>query len=170
MTKLSNEILVVTARESAIPQLNNYSQVRVVNDIFPAKGSLGGVYTGLSLSKADHSLVVAGDMPFLNISLLRFLVSLAGDSGADVVIPKMKNAILEPLHAVYSKKCLSLMERLLKEDRLSILELFPLVNVRFVEEDEINRLDPQHLSFFNINTEADLRKSIELAGKEGFCE
>jgi molybdopterin-guanine dinucleotide biosynthesis protein A len=166
LAPLDSEIIVVTAEESIIPELTRLSTIKVVKDIFPGKGSLGGVFTGLTLSENIFNLVVAGDMPFLNLRLLKYLISLAEKDGADVVIPRVNDDILEPLHAVYSKKCLPTMERLISENRLSILELFPLVKVRYVAEDELNALDANHLSFFNINTEADLRKGKELAGKE----
>ena len=83
--------------------------------------------------------------------------------GYDAVVPKSNGGVLEPLHAVYSKNCISTMELLMKQDRLSILELFPLVKVRYVENIEINQFDSEHLSFFNINTEADLKAGNMLA-------
>jgi molybdopterin-guanine dinucleotide biosynthesis protein A len=55
---------------------------------------------------------------------------------------------------------------MLKQGNLSISQLFPRVRVRYVEAEEIDRFDPGHLSFFNINTEADLEKAKELARRE----
>jgi len=55
------------------------------------------------------------------------------------------------------------MERMIKEDKLRIYPLFNSVSVRYVEAEEIERFDPKHLSFFNINTKADLEKARELA-------
>jgi molybdopterin-guanine dinucleotide biosynthesis protein A len=43
------------------------------------------------------------------------------------------------------------------------MALFDLVKVRYVEAGEISRFDPEHLSFFNINTEADLAKARQMA-------
>ena len=59
--------------------------------------------------------------------------------------------MVEPLHAVYSKGRLANIERLLKPCNLRIAELFNLVRVRYVEAEEINRFDPNHLSVFNTN-------------------
>ncbi len=165
LASFNNEIIIVTAENSSLPQLTNFPKLKVIKDIFPGKGSLGGIYTGLVASEAFYNLVVACDMPFLNLDLLRYMISL--DEGYDVVIPKV-NEILEPLHAVYSRKCLSPIEFLINQNRLSILELYPMVKVRYLEKIEIDRFDPRHLSFFNINTEADLRAGIDLARKEGF--
>ena len=36
-----------------------------------------------------------------------------------------------------------------------------------MEEEEIDRFDPEHLSFFNINTQADLERAKALLGELG---
>jgi molybdenum cofactor guanylyltransferase len=161
---LNNEIIIVAAKESSLPQLTNYPKLKLVTDIYPGKGSLGGVFTGLTVSETLYNLVVACDMPFLNLDLLRYMVELAG--GFDAVVPKLRDNILEPLHAVYSRNCISAMESLVKQNRLSILELFPLIKVRFIGEAEIESFDPKHLTFFNINTETDLEAGRSLLKRE----
>ena len=40
------------------------------------------------------------------------------------------------------------------------------VAVRYVEEVDIKRLDPDLLSFFNVNTQDDLERAVALAGEE----
>lgn len=134
-------------------------KIHCIADIIPGKGSIGGLYTGLSYASSRHSLVVACDMPFLNISLIGYLFQLS--PAFDAIVPKVAN-MAEPLHAVYSRSCILHIKKLMDEDKLSILELLPLVKVRYVEEDELNQFDPEHLSFFNINSETDLEvaKSI----------
>jgi molybdenum cofactor guanylyltransferase len=164
LTPLNAEIIVVAARESSLPELTNYSRVKFVEDIYPGKGTIGGIYTGLATSETFYNLVVACDMPFLKLDLVRYMVSQA--EGYDVVIPKTNNQILEPLHAIYSRNCLSYLEFLIKQGRLSVLELFPMVRVKYIEEIEIQKFDPEHVSFFNINTETDLRAGKEIARKE----
>ena len=73
----------------------------------------------------------------------------------------------EPLHAIYTKSCIEPIENLLRKSDLSIHRLFPLVRTRYVEADEVERFDPDHLSIFNINTHGDLQKAEEIArGKE----
>ncbi len=139
-------------------------RLHCIADIIPGKGSIGGLYTGLSYANVRHSLVVACDMPFLNISLISYLFQLS--PAFDVIIPRA-SGMVEPLHAVYSENSLPYLKQLIDEDKLSILELFPLVKVRYVEEGELNQFDPEHLSFFNVNTETDLEvaKSIVKEGK-----
>jgi molybdopterin-guanine dinucleotide biosynthesis protein A len=160
---LDSDIIVVTATRQSLPQFVVSPMRRVVADIYPGKGPLGGIYTGLVASDSFYNLVVASDMPFLNRALLRHMIQLA--DGFDLILPRL-GAKVEPLHAVYSKGCLSPIERMLKQGNLSISQLFPQVRVRYMEAEEIDRFDPAHLSFFNINTEADLEKAKELARRE----
>ena len=164
LSLFNSDIIIVTAVKQFLPQFTDYPKLRLVADIYPGKGALGGVYTGLATSDSFYNLVVACDMPFLNRDLLRYMVQLA--DGFDLVMPRLGN-LVEPLHAVYSKGCLTPMENLLKQGNLKVSDLLALVKVRYVEAEEINQLDPKHLSFFNINTETDLETAQELAREGG---
>ena len=153
----SHEIVIVAAEKRDFSQLSSNTKIKTVSDIFPGRGSLGGIYTGLVKSESFYNLVVGADMPFLNQKLLSYMIGVA--DGHDYVIPRV-GQYYEPLHAIYSKNCISPIETLINRNRRVIVELFDYVKVRYVEE-EINRFDPEHLSFFNINTKEDL----ELARK-----
>jgi molybdopterin-guanine dinucleotide biosynthesis protein A len=163
LSLFKGEIIVVKAREQSLPQLNKYSKLRVVTDIYPDKGPLGGIYTGLAESNSSHSLVVAGDMPFLNRALLQYMIKISPKF--DLVVPRLGDMV-EPLHAVYSKNCLASIENLIEQNNLMVTRLFDLLKVRYIEADEIDRFDPQHLSFFNVNTEADLEKARKIIREE----
>jgi len=156
----NSDIIIATATKQPFSQFADYPKLRIVTDIYPGKGPLGGIYTGLAASDSFYNLVVACDMPFLNQALLRYMIQIS--ASFDLVIPKLGNMV-EPLHAVYSKGCLPPIEELLKQGNPSVSELLNLVRVRYVDAEEINRFDPEHLSFFNINSEADLETARELA-------
>lgn len=156
----SSDIIIVTAAKQFFPQFIDYPKLEIVTDTYLGKGPLGGIYTGLAASDSFYNLVVACDMPFLNQALLDYMIQIS--TSFDLVVPRVGNMV-EPLHAVYSKGCLAPIECLLKQGNLSIRELFTLVRVRYVEAAEINRFDPKHLSFFNVNTEADLETAREIA-------
>lgn len=158
---LARDIIVVTGEERTFPQLAGHPKLKIVTDIFPGKGSLGGIYTGLVTSGSFYNLVVASDMPFLNQPLLSYMIEVS--DGFDFVLPRAGN-LFEPLHAVYSRNCIAPIESILKQGRRVIIELFDHVKVRYVEAEEIERFDPQHLSFFNINTKEDLELARKMAG------
>ncbi|UCG54798.1 MAG: molybdopterin-guanine dinucleotide biosynthesis protein MobA, partial [Dehalococcoidia bacterium] len=87
---------------------------------------------------------------------------LQASVGFDMAIPRL-GKLIEPLHAFYSKNCLGAIEKLLVENNLKIDKLLDMVKVRYVEEEEIDDFDPEHLSFFNINTKKDLNTARKLA-------
>ncbi|MFC1892509.1 molybdenum cofactor guanylyltransferase [Chloroflexota bacterium] len=156
---IKGEVIVVSGGKESFPILSSESRERLVTDIYPRKGPLVGIFTGLRVSRSQHNLVVACDMPFLNRGLLSYMIELA--TGFDLVIPRLGDMV-EPLHAVYSRDCLAAIERMIEQDNLGVNRLLSRVRVRYVEADEIDRFDPAHLSFFNINTEADLKAAREI--------
>lgn len=160
LTPLSTELVVVIAQGQPQPKLDSDIEIKVISDIYPGCGSMGGIYTGITAASSFHSLAVACDMPFLVAPLLRYMMGLA--PGYDIVIPRMEKG-LEPLHAVYSKDCLAPMKTLIQQGKLRIAEFFPQVRVRFVEREEIDRFDPEHLSFLNVNTPQELEKARHIA-------
>ena len=159
LSQLGDDIIVVTAAPNQLSDLN----VEKVLDTYPRTGAKVGLCTGINASLSFYSLVVACDMPFLNIDLLRYLLDLA--SGFDAVIPRIGDKI-EPLHAVYSKNCIPILEEQIRKGKLKISDLFNEINVRYVEPGEIERYDPRHLSLFNINSEADLKRAKAIIEKD----
>jgi molybdopterin-guanine dinucleotide biosynthesis protein A len=157
---LSKEIFIVTAEEKSFKEFADNKKLKTVADIFPGRGSLGGIYTGLVKSESFYNLVIAADMPFLNRELLAYMTEVA--DGFDFVIPKI-GTFFEPLHAIYSKNCVTPIETMIRKNRRVIIELFDFVKVRYVEAEEIDRFDPEHLSFFNINTVEDLELARKIA-------
>jgi molybdopterin-guanine dinucleotide biosynthesis protein A len=147
---LSDDLLVVTSDPARYVHLG--LPARLISDERPGVGSLMGIYSGLQVARHTNALAVACDMPFLNLPLLRYMVPLA--DGHDVVIPRF-GGFLEPLHAIYGKSCLPFMAGLLERGRRQIIAFFDQVRVRYVEESEIERFDPDHLSFVNVNTPGD---------------
>jgi len=161
LTSIGEDIVVVIAPGQPKPSLS--SEAKVVVDLYPGKGALGGIYTGMMASSSFHNLIVACDMPFLNSSLLRYLMQVS--DGYDAIIPRDKEGRLEPLHALYSKNCLNPIERQIQQANLKIDGFLGQVKVRYVEEAETKQFDPDHLSFFNINTPADLRRARAILGE-----
>ena len=56
-------------------------------------------------------------------------------------------------------------ERRLKDNDLKIARFFDDVRVNLVPEDEVRRLDPELLSFFNVNTQVDLDRALALVAQ-----
>jgi molybdopterin-guanine dinucleotide biosynthesis protein A len=164
LSALFEEIIVVRGAGCAEEASPTVPGTREVKDIHKARGPLGGIYAGLSASTSFHNLVVACDMPFLDLDLLKYMIGLT--EGFDVVMPRLGENT-EALHAIYSKACLRPIEALIGRGQFQVVRFLDDVRVRFVEEIEIDRFDPERLSFFNINTQADLKRAEEMVGEEG---
>ena len=134
-------------------------------DVLPGKSNLGGLYTALTNARHEHVLALACDMPFLNRDLLAYLLSLR--DGYDVVAPLNRTGYPQSMHAVYGKGCLQPIRRRLEADQLKVIGFYDDVRVREVGDDEIDRFDPERLSFFNVNTPGDLAEARRLADRLG---
>lgn len=155
ISSVCDHLLIVTNQEHLGSISDLGLQAKLVIDFWPGKGPLNGIYTGLSSSETFYNLVVGCDMPTLNINLLSHLIEIA--PGFDAVVPELKCGI-ESLHAIYTKNCIVHIKQLLDQGILPVSQLFSKVNTRRVCEDEIDALDPSHLSFININTDEDAIK------------
>lgn len=153
---LFNEIIIVSNE----PEIYKPWGFKVIPDVIPGKGSLGGIYTGIVTASQQQVFFSACDMPFLNRALIQHMIDQA--PGFDVVIPhapteeNQSSDGLHPLHAIYSKNCIKPIEQLLEQNMLKIIRFFSKVRVKIIPLKEIQRFDPQLLSFFNANTPQDL--------------
>lgn len=148
------EVIIVTNSPEEYASMG----IKTVTDIFPGKGSLGGIYTGLIHSSHDYSFIASCDMPFLRRELIEFLISLK--EGYDVVVPRLKDGY-EPLHAVYSKNCINQIEGMIDKGDLRIIGFYPEVRVREVSEDELAPFNPEPSSFININTPDEYQEAVK---------
>jgi molybdopterin-guanine dinucleotide biosynthesis protein A len=126
--------------------------VRVVHDIVPGCGPLGGLHAALTAARGDALFLVACDMPYLSSPFIAYLFSLAG--GADIVVPQSERGY-HPLCAVYTLACLAPASARLAERRLRMRDLLDGLRTRVVPVDEIRQFgDPDRL-LANVNTPAD---------------
>ncbi len=148
LAEIFSDVILVTNT----PDQYRFLPCRMVSDIYSGGGSLAGIHSGLMHCATPYIFVVACDMPHLNEILIRRLVSMAGrEEETDVVIPESEGG-LEPLHAVYGKGCLPIMEENLSQARRKIVACLDRLKVTYVSKQEIARIDPAFLSFRNINT------------------
>jgi molybdopterin-guanine dinucleotide biosynthesis protein A len=87
--------------------------------------------------------------------------------GFEAVVARL-NGNLEPLHAIYALSCIKTIEEMFAEGDYRTNHLFERLKTRYITTDAINQFDPQHLSFFNINTEVDMARARVLA-QEADC-
>ena len=159
LSPVADELIVTTNR----PEDYSFLDLRLIPDLKPGRGALGGLYTAIASATHPMVAVVACDMPFASATLLETATRLMVQEGADVVIAKSDEGY-EPLHAVYrSETCLPAIEAAITADQWKVIAWFPEVKVRVLTSDEIKASDPAGLAFWNVNTPEEFAMAEELA-------
>lgn len=143
---LCRQIIVVSAPGSSPPELDGCV---MVEDERPGLGPLGGLVTGLAISDDEWHLTLACDLPLVRPEMLKLIVAEA--SGADAVVPRAGGR-LQPLLAAYSRACLSPARVATDSGRRAMRAMLDLVRVKIIEEARLREVDPELISFTNVNT------------------
>lgn len=162
LASLSDEIILSTNR----PEDYAFLGLPLHPDLIPDCGALGGLYTSLTAAHGPIVAAVACDMPFANPTLFEYEYEIISKTNADVVIPSTLQG-LEPLHALYRREaCLPVIKTALGAGKLKLVGWLQQVNTRIVEPEELARLDPHGLAFWNLNTPEEFRQAEERARLE----
>jgi molybdopterin-guanine dinucleotide biosynthesis protein A len=160
LTAVIDDVLLVTNT----PELYAFLKLPMVADVYPDRGSLGGIYSGLKAASGETAFTVACDMPFLHPDIVRLVVARA--SQGDVVIPRVGRQ-LETMHAAYAKACLPHIDERLLAGQLRIVEFFERVSVVEIAEADVARFRDPRVAFMNVNTPDELERARELATRLG---
>lgn len=153
------KVVVVTKNAAELAFLKN-ERVTIVEDLCADGHPMGGIFTALSGLKTRHAFVAACDMPFVRPELIYALWHSRADY--DAVIPVWRDK-RQPLCGVYSRACVGMIRASIAEDSLVLKHLFDLLRTRFMLEKEVAGVDPQGLSFMDIDTREDYERAKGLA-------
>ena len=139
-----------------------YLEATVVTDIFPDRGAIGGLYTGLFFARSEYAFVTACDMPFLDRSFIEYMME--NTKGYDIVVPAPPDG-LQPLCAVYSRSCLPFIKNLIKKNKLQIKEFYPGRKILEIPPAVLGKFDPGGNMFTNLNTPEDMENLAGIISK-----
>ena len=168
LSPIADEMIVTTNRpaeygfltDSKVSRLWN---LRLVSDLKPERGALGGLYTAVASAAHPIVAVVACDMPFASARLIEGMSRLLVEKEADVVIAKSDGGY-EPFHAVYRRvTCLPAIESAINANQWKVIAWFPEVKVYELAGEELNSLDPDKLAFWNVNMPEEFAEAEALA-------
>ncbi|MHB8777466.1 MAG: molybdenum cofactor guanylyltransferase [Anaerolineales bacterium] len=163
LASIADEMIVTTNRPAEYGFLNTSTRpvgqsvyrLRLVSDLKPGRGALGGLYTAIASATSPFVAVVACDMPFASKNFFESSHRLMVEDEADVVIAKTDEGY-EPLHALYRREtCLPAIETAMDTDQWKAIAWFPQVRVRTLLPNEFKTFDPTGLCFLNLNTPED---------------
>ena len=159
LSPVAGEIIVTTNR----PEDYAFINLRLVPDLKPGRGSLGGLYTAIASAAFPFAAVVACDMPFASAKLIESAHRLMVEEEADVVIARTDEGY-EPFHAVYRRAaCLPAIEASIEADQWKVIAWFPKVKVRTLTPEEVKSFDLSGLCFWNLNTPEEFAEAEEIA-------
>jgi len=153
LKRMFSETVIVAAPDQELPDL----PATLVRDEVAYQGPVGGIYYGLRAASGESCFVTSCDVAFLNAPLISHLISQI--SNHDVVVPYWEERF-QPLHAVYRRSVLPLLEGQLERGELRPVYLFDKVRTLKISADEIRRFDPEGLSFLNMNTPDDYDQAL----------
>ena len=161
LAPIADEMIVTTNRPTEYRFLNQ----RLVADLKPGRGALGGLYTAIAYANSPFVAVAACDMPFASKSFFESAHRLMVKEEADIVIAKTDESY-EPLHALYRREtCLTAIEAAIDADQWKVIAWFPQVKVRTLGAEEIKAIDPSGLCFWNLNTPEEFTQAEEKVKK-----
>ena len=124
----------------------------VVPDAFPGHGPLAGIEAALRETRSDWNLVLACDMPSIAASVVNDLfLSAESSPDADAVLPAYPDGRLEPLCAVYHRRCHRHIAAAIDGGVLKVTSALEGLALRYVP---VTRSEV----FTNLNTPEDLRR------------
>ena len=142
------DILISTGRTGKLPPLP-YS---IIKDERPCLGPLMGITSTLRKAAYQEYFVIACDIPELDLGLIEKLYSYCGEY--DVVVPVNTAGQYEPLYAIYNKRIIPEMDRMLESGNLKLIDLYLQVKTKKVPVEKRDWLP-------NINTPEDYFRYIK---------
>lgn len=171
LAPIADEMIVTTNRPAEYGFINTSTRpigqpvrrLRLVTDLKPGRGALGGLYTAIASASHPFVAVAACDMPFASKNFFESAYRLMVREEADVVIAKTDEGY-EPFHALYRREtCLPAIEAAIDADQWKVIAWFPQVKVKMLSPDEVRAFDPSGLCFWNLNTPEEFSEAEQRA-------
>jgi len=162
-SKLNYPVMIISNTPESFKEI----PVRVMQDVQPGHGALGGLLSALTIPKTKYVAMIACDMPFANAELLEMEYQLIQNKPSDAVIPTTY-AGYEPFHAVYHREaCIELVRRDVQNGERKMISWFD--NAK-ITEFPVQLFDPNSEKpelFYNMNTPADWANAEQIAKTKG---
>lgn len=157
-TKLFDETIVISNE----PELYEHLGLAIYTDIYPRMGPVSGIHAGLYHARHDRVFILGCDVPFINMELVEYLINSLGDY--ESVVPQI-DSYLQPLAAVYDRKCLPVLAACLQENRVKLIRIFEELNARVIGREELEKFGIVEEIFLNVNDIEALNLATKIAGR-----
>ncbi len=159
LNPIADELLITTNQ----PQNYSFLNKRLIPDLQPDRGPLGGLFTAISSASHPYVGVVACDMPFASQKFFETATNLMTEKEAQVVIAKSDEGY-EPFHALYRKEiCLPVIKSAIDNNQWRVVSWLSQVKLYEINQDEMKTIDPTGLCFWNVNTPEEFAQAEQIA-------
>ena len=125
------------------------------------KRNLGESLVGLVLGAGACLALTGCDAPFLQAAFVREMIKLLGEH--EIAVPR-DGTFHHPLAAVYRRRILPQIDRLLRADRKRLGSLFDECATRHVPVDQLRAADPALATLRNVNHPDEYSDALRTAG------
>jgi molybdopterin-guanine dinucleotide biosynthesis protein A len=163
LAPLVGELLVAVSPSGPAPPLPDSAPdgtpIRVVRDPEPFGGPLIAVAEALQATSADRCLLVGGDMPALQLAVLRAMLAALGRRDADVVLLESPGPVQSLPAALWTAPARVAAQQARRDDARALRALYARLRVHVLPLSTWTRLDPDRRSLRDIDTPGDLIES-----------
>ncbi len=157
-TRLFDETIIITNE----PDLYYKLGPEIHTDIYPSMGPVSGIHSGVYHARYDQVFIMGCDVPFMNMDMVEYMFSKLDDY--DSVVPEIDN-YLQPLSAIYSKKCLPVLTNCLQNNRVKLIRIFEELNSLTLNQAELEKFGVVEEIFLNVNDVEALNRAKQIAGR-----
>ena len=126
---------------------------QTIPDLIPDIGPIGGMFSVMTMLKADYYFFVSCDIPHSNNKLVSELLMHKGKAKA--VVPRHSEGKIEPLYGVYSYEVLAIVKNQIEKENYKLMNLLEACETFYYDVlDEFMRENP--VLFKNINNPKDV--------------
>jgi molybdopterin-guanine dinucleotide biosynthesis protein A len=166
LTDATDRLKSVTDRVFVVGEVQvDDPKVKVVHDLVPGSGPMGGIHAALSTTETPWNLVLGVDLPLISTAFLRWMTEICRSENHKTVIVPRINDEFQPLCAAYHRDFLPICAAALARKQFSIHDLYRITATRIMEEDQIRAAGFAPESFLNVNTPEDLALAEALAAR-----
>lgn len=154
-----SQVVVVKAAGQPLPKLPD--DVIVAEDEVPDRGPLAGIAAGLNSlkGKCRAAFVTSCDVPLLKPAVVRAMIG-ALDSH-ELCVPRDREYV-HVLAGVYSVGLVERIREMISAGQLRTMSLIGESDAKIIDVKELRPVDPDLLSFRNVNTPDDYTEALRL--------
>jgi len=146
--------VVVSVKQMHAERVSKVVNAEIVLDEYALDTPLVGILSACSNMSSERVFVVPCDVPMIKKDVVEIILSKLNK---DAAVPKWEDGQIEPLVAAYKREKIAKgCKEALNAKKMRVRDALDGLDVQYVNTDLLKEIDPELLSFRNVNTKDDL--------------